>query len=281
MKIEAEEITLNEKMGTRILKWTIVLTIGTSFLMSLLGIFSQYYPWYIGILLFVLSAMLTYVYSMFSEVLIHLRALTKKTGLIVDKLGTEAIEVFRNREELFRRMLEITVNSQMVCTQMFSDPPTEISEQMEKYFQEVESYIKRNPQMIFRRITTLGNERKVRWLMRLLYDMVGVQNFSLAFIEADHQKTPLLCVHLVQKEGRFFTFIFHTVPASGDIYAFLIQSSDVGRVVLDFYNGLWSRSLKLMEGRQLNKDTIRQLAESYRIENSPEYLELKGKINSI
>jgi len=265
-------------MSSSILKWTTFIAILSAVVMAALGIISQFYPpihtrieWYISILLLVFAAMLTYLYN-------RIEAIENRSRLIVDKLGLEDIKIFRNREELFSKMIDVTIGSQAVCTQMFSDPPAEISVQMENYFRKVGAYTKRNPKMVFRRIVTLGNARKVKWIMELLSEMIGLQNFSLAYIDVDHKKTPLLCVHLVEKEGKLFTFIFHTIPATGNVYAFLIESSEVGKVVLDYYNGLWERSPKLMEGRQIYEDAIRKLAKQYGIENSQEYVKLKEKL---
>lgn len=187
-------------MSSSILKWTTFLAIVSAVAMAILGIVSQFYPpihtrieWYISILLLVFAAMLTYVYS-------RIEVVERQTGLIVDKLGAEAIEIFRTRDELFNRMLGVTINSQLVNTLMFSDPPTEIGGQMENYFKKVGIHTRKNSTMIFRRIATLGDLRKVKWLMELLNEMVGTQNFSLGYIDVDHTRIPLLCLHLVERE---------------------------------------------------------------------------------
>lgn len=264
-------------MSSAILKWTTLLAIVSAVVMALLGIVSIFYPpiqtrveWYLSILLLVLAAMLSYLYG-------RIELMEKQTSLIVRKLGLH-IETFRNRDDLFRRMRYITVGSQMVSTQMFSDPPTEISTEMEKYFKEVGSYTKKNPEMIFRRIATLGDSRKVRWLLKLISEMVGIENFSLAYIAIDHTTTPLLCLHIAERDGELFTFIFHTVPASGDICAFLIQSAEVGQVALDYYNGLWAKAPKLIEGRRININSIEELVKRYNLEDSEEYKNLKKKL---
>jgi len=266
-------------MSSLILKWSTLIAILSAIVMALLGIISQFYPpihtrieWYMNILLLVFAAMLAYLYD-------RIESIENRSRLIVDRLGVESIKIFRNKEELFSKMLEVTEGSQEVCTQMFSDPPDDIGGQMVKYFKKVENHIKKNSKMIFRRIVTLGDSRKVKWIMKLLSEMIGLHNFSLAYINVDHKRTPLLCVHLVEKEGKLFTFIFHTVYASGNVYAFLIESSEVGRVVLDYFNGLWAISPKLMEGRQIHEDEIRKLAEQYGVENSQEYANLKEKLD--
>jgi len=267
-------------MNSLILKWSTLIAILSAIVMAVLGIISQFYPpiharieWYMNILLLVFAAMLTYLYDM-------IESIENRSRLIVNKLGVESIKIFRNREELFSKMREVTIGSQAVCTQMFSDPPTEIGGEMEEYFKKVGDYIKRNDRVIFKRIATVGNDRKARWIMKLLSEVIGLHNFSLAYIDIDHRKTPLLCVHLVEKDGKFFTFIFHTVPPTGDVYAFLVESSEVGKVVLDYFNGLWERSPKLMEGRQIHEDEIKKLAEQYKIEDSQEYKELEKKLDN-
>jgi len=107
--------------------------------------------------------------------------------------------------------------------------------------------------------------------------MIGAQNFSLAYINVNHSDTPLLCLHLVKRSEELFTFLFHTVPAGGNVYAFLIKSPDVGQVALDYFNGLWERSQKLIEGRKINICAISDLAKRFKLEDSDEYIKIKAK----
>lgn len=265
-------------MNSIILKFSTIIAIIAAVVMALLGIVGQFYPpvkahidWYMSTLLIVFAAMLTYLYT-------RIELLEDRSRVIVDKLGLQAIEVFRTRDELFKRMMNLTISSQMVNTQMFSDPPDEISGQMEKYFNKITSYTKKNSSLIFRRIATVGEKNKVKWILKLLSEMIGIHNFSLAYINVNHKTTPLLCLHLVKKDEELFTFIFHTVPAGGNVYAFLIRSPDVGQVALDYFNGLWERAPKLMEGRQINKKAINELAEKYDLVDSKEYNILKDKM---
>jgi hypothetical protein len=265
-------------MSSLLLKWTTLLAIASAVVMAALGIISQFFPpiqtrieWYISILLLVVAAMLSYLYG-------RMEILENRAKLIIDKLGLQTLEVFKTRDEFFNRALEVTIGSQIVNTQMFSDPPIEIGGQMENYFRKVAAYTRKNPKVIFRRIATLGDARKVKWLMELIFNMVGTQNFSLAYIDIDHTKTPLLCLHIVEKEKEFYTFVFHTVPASGNVCAFLIRSSEIGRVALDYFNALWERSPKLMQGKQINKNVIAELAKRYIIEDSKQFLLLDDKL---
>lgn len=265
-------------MNSLILKWTTLLAIISAVLMAGLGIVSQFYTpvetrfeWYMSVLLLVLAGMMSYLYS-------KIELIENQTKQVVDKIGLKDFEVFRTRDEFFSRMIETTAGSQMVSTQMFSDPPSEIGGQMESYFRKIGIYTRKNPRMVFRRIITLGDTCKVKWIMTMLDEMAGTQNFSLAYIEVNHKQIPLLCVHIVEKDGELFTSVFHTVPSSGNINAFLIRSREVGQVVLDYYNGLWEKSPKLMEGRNIHKKAIEELAERYGVEHSMEYVKLMNKI---
>jgi hypothetical protein len=112
-------------------------------------------------------------------------------GLMVEKLGMQSIEIFRTRDELFNRMLELSIDSQMINTQMFSDPPDEIGGQMEKYFKKLSAHTKKNSSLVFRRIATIGGNNKVRWIFKILFEMIGTQNFSLAYINVNHSDTPV------------------------------------------------------------------------------------------
>lgn len=174
-------------------------------------------------------------------------------------------------------MLDLSIGSQMINTQMFSDPPDEIGGQMEKYFKKISAHTKKNSSLVFRRIATIGGNNKVRWIFKILFEMIGAQNFSLAYINVNHSDTPLLCLHLVKRSDELFTFLFHTVPAGGNVYAFLVNSPDVGQVALDYFNGLWERSQKLIEGRQINIRAITDLAKRYNLEDSDEYIKIKAK----
>jgi hypothetical protein len=51
----------------------------------------------------------------------------------------------------------------------------------------------------------------------------------------------------------------------------------VGQVALDYFNGLWDRSPKLIEGRQINIRAITDLAKRYNLEDSDEYIKIKSK----
>ena len=51
----------------------------------------------------------------------------------------------------------------------------------------------------------------------------------------------------------------------------------MGQIALDYFNGLWERSPKLMEGRQINIRAITDLAKRYNLEDSDEYIKIKAK----
>lgn len=265
-------------MSSKILKLTTFIAIASAIVMAVLGIVSQFYPpiqsrieWYVSILLLIFAAMLTYLYS-------RIELIENRTDLIVRKLGVQAIEVFRTRDELFSRMTDISIGSQAISTLMFSDPPDVIGGQMENYFKKVGIYIRKTPTMIFRRISTLGDNRKIKWILEILNEMFETHNFSLAYINIDHKNTPLLCAHIIEKNKEFYTFVFHTVPASGNVCAFLIRNNEVGRVALDYFNGLWEKSPKLMEGKQINMKEVEELAKGFCIEDSKEYVKFKEKV---
>ena len=89
-------------------------------------------------------------------------------GLMVEKLGMQSIEIFRTRDELFNRMLDLSIGSQMINTQMFSDPPDEIGGEMEKYFKKLSAHTKKNSSLVFRRIATIGGNNNFL-ILRLLH----------------------------------------------------------------------------------------------------------------
>ena len=264
-------------MNSAILRWTTLLAIASAVIIAVLGIISQFYPpvrphfhWYMSVLLLVVAAHMTYVYTRMEFMGGRLKELERS-------LGPHVMEVFRTRDELFTRMIEVTVGSQSVSTQMFSDPPGEIGGLMEVYFRKVGAYTRKNQRTVFRRIATLGDSTKSCWLLEVLAEMYGAQNFSLAYIDLDHRVIPLLCLHLVEREGQIYSFLFHTIPPTGSICAFLVRSNDVGRVLLDYYNGLWERAPKLMEGKQINLAAIQEIADRCGFKGSPAYDKIIGK----
>lgn len=217
---------------------------------------------YLALFLMISAAILGYMIR-------HTESLDKKLEQLYSRAA--AVEVFRSIDEFAARLTAITPQSHRVSTQMFSDAPQNVARSYDKYFKETHRALKDGKIRSFRRIASTGNAAKVRWLLGILADLSSVEGFSLAIADAAHDATPMTALHVCETPAAVYTFVFSTVPASGVMNAFMVESRDVGTSVRQTYDVLWERARKLKEGNRIHFDAVAELAAAYDLTDSPEY----------
>ncbi len=224
---------------------------------------------YLSCLLFVLGTLLSYIYT-------RTEALHRHTSLIERRMSGATVETFHTRDTWLQRMIELGVKSPFVDTLHYSDPPSILGGRSAEYFQRLHRAVSRRAApMIYRRVATVSNPEKARWLLETVDELRDCQNFSLAFVDLDHQKFPLLCMEVGKDNGVYYTFFFTTVPPTGAVTAVLVRDNAVGEWARAEFERIWGGSHKLKEGAAIHRQTVREFAQLYDILQSKEYRALQ------
>ncbi len=174
----------------------------------------------------------------------------------------QGIEVFTTSHAFIQKLIEITVGSETVSTLNLSPPKGE-HPNLDVYFDRVHHYIrgKRTPLRSFRSIASLDSHAKIAWLLERSAALAPTGKASFAVFSQAHVESlgHPLSFHVTYKGGHPFVFVFPPVDLTGTMDPYLIKNEAVARIMVEYFNKLWERSVVLNEGRRVRSDGLRRL----------------------
>lgn len=187
------------------------------------------------------------------------------SDLSVENENLAIIDVFTSPEELYNRLLELTVDSLSVATTTTQALPKYFGPSGRTYFDTIHSYIKNQKIANFRRLVMYESDKKEKgeWMCKIVNMLKTCNNFSLGYIDIDELKHPITHFHLIHKHDDYYTFVINTPAYASEANAFLVKSKEIYEVALKHYNFLWSHSVKLKDGIIINSKELEKLAEKY------------------
>lgn len=211
----------------------------------------------IGYLFGTLTSFMAYVFGRFEQ------TVEQQTRIL--NLPARGVEVFHSSEKFLEKLIDITIGAESVSTLNLS-PPRGQHANLDVYFQRLHQYIrgKRTPLRSFRSIASLDSEAKSAFLLARSYELVDTGRASFAVFQQPSMG-PLahpLSVHITVKDGESFVFLYPPVDLTGAMDSVLIRSEAVAKVMLDYFNMLWHKSVVLNEGRRVSLPGIEQLADA-------------------
>ncbi|MGH4022168.1 MAG: hypothetical protein ACRDT0_23630 [Pseudonocardiaceae bacterium] len=173
------------------------------------------------------------------------------------------VEVFHTSEEFLNKLIEITVGAESVSTLNLSPARGEHAN-LDIYFQRIHTFIKarRSPLRSFRSIASLDTKGKMSFLIARSHELAPTGQASFAVFD---QKSvgPLphqLSLHITVKDGQSFVFLYPPVDLTGAMDSVLIRNETVAKVMLDYFNVLWHKSVVLNEGKRVRLSGLEHLA---------------------
>lgn len=201
-----------------------------------------------------LTSLMAYIYGRFELVIDQQRQILN--------LPARGVEVFHSSEKFLEKLVEITIGAEEVSTLNLS-PPRGQHANLDVYFQRLHQYIRgrRTPLRSFRSIASLDSEAKSAFLLARSAELLDSGRASFAVFNQS-VIGPLahpLSVHITRKNGESFVFLYPPVDLTGTMDSVLIRNEAVAKVMLDYFNMLWHKSVVLSEGRRVSLTGIEHL----------------------
>ncbi|WTW94319.1 SDR family NAD(P)-dependent oxidoreductase [Streptomycetaceae bacterium NBC_01309] len=173
------------------------------------------------------------------------------------------IEVFHTSEEFLRKLIEITVGAERVSTLNLS-PARGEHPNLDVYFRQLHASMRsrRTSLRSFRSIASVDTPGKAAFLVARTSELKDTGRVSLSVFD-QARAGPLphpLSVHITVKDGRSSVFLYPPVDMTGSMDSVLIRNEAVARVLQDYFNLLWSRSVLVNEGRRVYRAGLEHLA---------------------
>jgi len=202
-----------------------------------------------------LTSFMAYVYGRLERTLENQERLLRQPG--------HGVEVFHTSAGFLAELIEITAGAESVSTLNLS-PARGEQANLDVYFERVHASIRarRSPVRSFRSIASLDTPGKMAFLLARSYELALTGRASFAVFD-QRSVGPLLhplSVHITVKAGQTFVFLYPPVDLTGAMDSVLIRNEAVARVMLDYFNTLWHRSVVLNEGRRVHLAGLEHLA---------------------
>jgi hypothetical protein len=154
-----------------------------------------------------------------------------------------------------KRITEVTLGAIRVSTINLSNAP-EASSALERYFVETHKYISQNgsPLSSFRRIAGISTVEKLRFIIEVSEKLQKTGKLSVSLLFNPNSNSPQYCYHIVEKKENTYTFFFPPVDLTGVMQSFMIVNRDVGKLFLQYFDGLWATLPNLHKGKSFNTD---------------------------
>jgi hypothetical protein len=202
-----------------------------------------------------LATFMAYVYGRLEE------TIERQTRIL--NLPARGVEVFHSSEKFLEKLIEITIGAESVSTLNLS-PPRGQHPNLDVYFQRLHQYIRsrRTPLRSFRSIASIDSEAKSAFLLARSCELAETGRASFA-VFPQSSLGPLdhpLSVHITEKDGESFIFLYPPVDLTGTMDSVLIRNEAVAKVMLDYFNVLWRRSVVLNEGKRVHLSGVEHVA---------------------
>lgn len=198
--------------------------------------------------------------------------------LKIHKKQKEGMEYFKTSEELYSRMIEITEEADLVYTHKLTAPPNKLGAKTEEYFNLTTKNIKENKIKIFTRMVSIHDRIKAIWVLELLNELHGFDNFTLSRIINTTADSPLgYQFHLVEKGDEKFLLQVYEIDYRGNAPSILIKHKEIANLAKSTYEKNYAKSIKLKEGRHFEWEAITDIATQFELLDDKNYLELLSK----
>lgn len=213
--------------------------------------------------------------TLISALLLYLMKIMEQMRIKVDSLELSAQRtapvIYQNQKEFFEMLLKHTLKSDKIYTHMLSGPPQELGKHAIAYFTGVHNALKKkNRFSIFRRIATIHSEKKAKWVLETVLDLIDVDSFSLA-IQYVKDSYPQTSFHVALGNSVNELFVW-TAMTSGDFgRGFLINDIKVAEMMKQEHEREYHNSIALKTGNVLHWDNLHKLAHEYNLIESECY----------
>lgn len=189
-----------------------------------------------------------------------LRKLEESKKLIASVVSKVEVILLKGHDDFYTKAEEeVTLAKKSIDVTHFYPIPTTKIRAESKYFDTLSRIIKED-KIITRRIASINNMDKYKWVESTIREHQDTDNFHVKYTSLVSDDFPMLNI-LIFDNKKVFVGIYQEVAMPER--AIFIDNETIAIVFSDYYNTIWEKSENLKIGRGTNEEKLNELKKKY------------------